>query len=195
MARATPAAIFEPFRYPCEHERTCGAPGCGEEGLYRAPVARDRLDEYYWFCLEHVRQYNASWDYFGGMSEAEIEAIRRNDTVWQRPSWPMGQSYLHAEAEVRVHIWHEFGPGHANGGRSTAGPRPQSEEEKALAMLDLSASASFTEVKVRYKKLAKRLHPDANGGDREAEERLKEINQAYTTLKKSRSQDLRARQA
>ncbi|MFO1060844.1 MAG: DnaJ domain-containing protein, partial [Dongiaceae bacterium] len=37
----------------------------------------------------------------------------------------------------------------------------------------------------RYKSLVKRLHPDANGGDKAAEERLKHINLAYSTLKNS----------
>jgi len=40
----------------------------------------------------------------------------------------------------------------------------------------------LTGLKARYKELAKRLHPDVNGGDAEAEERLKRINLAYATL-------------
>ena len=36
---------------------------------------------------------------------------------------------------------------------------------------------------MRYIELVKRLHPDANGGDKTAEDRLKLVNQAYTTLK------------
>ena len=61
--------------------------------------------------------------------------------------------------------------------------RPQSEQDKALSILDLEPEADITEIKTRYKKLVKRLHPDANGGDRAAEERLKAVNQAYATLK------------
>jgi curved DNA-binding protein CbpA len=38
-------------------------------------------------------------------------------------------------------------------------------------------------LKARYKELVKLHHPDANGGDKGAEERLKLINQAYATLK------------
>jgi curved DNA-binding protein CbpA len=44
---------------------------------------------------------------------------------------------------------------------------------------------TFPEIKARYKQLAKRLHPDANGGDTRAEEQLKKVNEAYATLKKS----------
>ena len=50
-------------------------------------------------------------------------------------------------------------------------------------MLDLKPPVTLKEVKARYKTLVKRLHPDANGGDKEAEERLKVVNQAYSTLK------------
>ena len=180
--------------------RVCAHPGCTEPGVHRAPVSRDRLNDYLWFCLEHVREYNLAWDYFRNMSEDEIEAVRRGDTVWQRPSWPFRTSYHQAEAEIHEKMRGDFGTGKsgANGasgkGRRSGGARqgerpgskhPQSETAKALEALGLEATASFTEAKSRYKTLAKKLHPDANGGDSRAEERLKVINQAYATLKKA----------
>ena len=54
---------------------------------------------------------------------------------------------------------------------------------RAFAVLDLEPPVEFKAVKARYKELVKRHHPDANGGDRAAEERLKTINEAYTVLK------------
>ncbi|MGF1611529.1 MAG: J domain-containing protein [Kiloniellales bacterium] len=189
MSRPTPEAINEPFRGAAEQVRRCDCPGCPEAGLYRAPQGRDRLTDYYWFCLDHVRQYNLAWDYFRGMNEAEIEAIRRYDTVWQRPSWPFSGNYHAAEERLR-NAYHHVGGENGQDYRPHSRPwRPQSPEEQALAVFDLHASASFTEVKARYKKLVKRLHPDANGGDREAEERLKVVNQAYHTLKKAFGQE------
>ena len=68
----------------------CEWPGCTAEGEHRAPQARDRLDQYRWFCLDHVREYNRNWDYYRGMTQTEIEADLRRDTVWQRPTWPLG---------------------------------------------------------------------------------------------------------
>ena len=53
-------------------------------------------------------------------------------------------------------------------------------------MLNLNRASSFAEIKARYRELAKANHPDANGGDKTAEERLKCINLAYTILKASR---------
>src|SRR5262245_32856337 len=70
--------------------RVCEAPGCFLAGDYRAPRARDRLTEYRWFCLQHVREYNSKWDYFAGLGADEIEAHIRADTTWRRPVWPLG---------------------------------------------------------------------------------------------------------
>ena len=185
MARPTPDAIFEPTRRPETKLRACDVPGCPNEGLYRAPKSRHQLEDYYWFCLDHVREYNLAWDYFAGMDEDQIVEIRRRDTIWQRPSWLFSGNYQRAEEKLRNAYYHVGGED-----REPSRPkRPQSEEEQALAVFDLTASASFTEVKSRYKKLVKRLHPDANGGDREAEERLKVVNQAYQTLKKTLGQE------
>ena len=70
--------------------RLCDHPGCASGGEYRAPRSRFALDTFFWFCLDHVRLFNAQWNYYAGMSAREIEAEIRNDTVWQRPTWPLG---------------------------------------------------------------------------------------------------------
>src|ERR1700693_1150757 len=75
---------------PLPPSRLCDHPGCECGGDFRAPRSRLELDRYYWFCLEHVRAYNVAWNYYRGMSEPEIEAEIRRDTVWQRPSWKLG---------------------------------------------------------------------------------------------------------
>ncbi len=170
---------------PAAESRRCQRPGCDQEGLYPAPQSRERLDSRYWFCLEHVRAYNQAWDYFRGMSEVEIELQRREDTVWQRPSWPFGGAKgAGFRAEDIRDPFGFFSDGHDEG---KAG-RPAGEKEKALALLNLGPDTNFNEVKARYKELAKKLHPDANGGDLEAEERLKSVNQAYSLLKSSFAQ-------
>lgn len=154
------------------------AHGCDRAGEFRAPMGRNRLNQYYWFCLDHVRAYNATWDYFKGMSQAEIEAELRGDVTWHRPSWPLG---INAQIYDPLGLMGE----EAQARREERRPRPATPEGEALAQLGLPHDASFAEVKSRYKTLVKRLHPDANGGDKEAEERLKTINQAYSTLKAS----------
>jgi molecular chaperone DnaJ len=49
-------------------------------------------------------------------------------------------------------------------------------------ILDVSPEASAEEIKKSYRKLAQTYHPDANPGDESAEERFKEISEAYATL-------------
>ena len=58
-------------------------------------------------------------------------------------------------------------------------------ERDAMGVLELSWPLTQADVKSRYKDLVKRHHPDANGGSREAEEKFKEINAAYSTLRAS----------
>lgn len=49
-------------------------------------------------------------------------------------------------------------------------------------VLGVDKKASETEIKKAYRKLARQYHPDVNPGDKQAEERLKEINEAYEVL-------------
>ena len=78
-----------------EHETNpspCGWPDCCQNGEFKAPVSRNQLREYQWFCLEHIRIYNSRWNYFEGMSDLDVEAAVRSDTTWNRPTWPMGST-------------------------------------------------------------------------------------------------------
>ena len=173
--------------------RPCDMAGCGREGEYRAPRGRDDLRSYYWFCLDHVREYNASWNYYAGMSESEMEAAIRSDTTWQRPSWPLGSWHTSFRGR-NPHIEDAFGVYREQADAARAKARQewqkkqtaaQTEHDKALAVMQLTGEATTAAIKTRYKELVKRHHPDANGGDRASEERLKVINQAYSTLMRS----------
>ncbi len=167
--------------------RPCAFDGCAEPGEYRAPRSPGELDSYIWFCLEHVRAYNKAWNFYAGMSEDEIEAQIQYDTVWQRPTWPMGDRAT-ASGKDGPGDWRDvfdlFEEAKARRGRY-APPldHAPTEEDRALVALDLDSSATLATVKARYKELAKRYHPDANGGDKSAEDRLKGINLAYSVLK------------
>ena len=168
-------------------------PGCEAGGDFRAPKSRLELDRYYWFCLEHVRAYNLAWNYYAGMSDSEIEAEIRRDTVWQRPSWKLGERHGPGPRVNDAFGFHA-GNGHDRGRRANgqgeatpAMPRraASSAREQALAVFDLEPPFTPVRLKARYKVLVKQHHPDAHGGDKDAEEKLKIINQAYATLKAS----------
>lgn len=181
MASSCQEALNSPFdraaTQPCAH------PGCRAAGDYRAPAGRDRLRDYLWFCLEHVRAYNSAWDYFAGLSGDEIERIRRRDCTWDRPTWKLGSGPF-ADGWKEGGRFHEDPARQERRQRAGAGrPGPAGEEARALDQLGLEPGADWAEIRSRYKQLAKRLHPDATGGDRKSEERLKRVNRAYATLK------------
>jgi hypothetical protein len=190
MAKSRPLD-FEDFLYPQRPpavERRCDMPGCECVGEYRAPKSRHRLTDYFWFCLDHVRAYNASWDYYAGMSSTEIEAHLRADTIWHRPTWPLGGRPSRPRDPRTYRFRDHFGlfddlfegRGARPEGTGSRTPQPQA---KALALFDLTPPVSFEDVRTRYKVLVKQHHPDANGGDKAAEERLKLINEAYVILR------------
>ena len=73
-----------------------------------------------------------------------------------------------------------------DGERGTdAARRALSAREQALAVFEIEPPFTLVRLKARYKALVKLHHPDAHGGDKAAEEKLKIINQAYATLKAS----------
>lgn len=166
--------------------RSCDHPGCDRAGEYRAPRSRDQLNSYYWFCLEHVRAYNKAWDYYAGMSQEEIEQLMRQDVTWQRPTWRLGSlggSRRFRFESARMRDPFGFFAEDGREGAQDAGRRASAApEEKAMRVLGLQAPLTLPALKARYKELVKRHHPDANGGSKAAEERFKEINQAYNTL-------------
>ena len=172
--------------------RPCDREGCPQQGEFRAPRSKITLNEYFWFCLQHVREYNASWDYYKGMSPQEIEANLRHDSGWHRPTWPLGRlgaaRVLGPEA-MRDPLGALNGtPLHAARERRQARAEkpaaPPPELRAALDVLGLDWPVDQAAMRDRYKELAKRLHPDLNNGDRGAEEKLKDVNRAYSLLRK-----------
>jgi hypothetical protein len=179
--------------------RGCDHPACAEAGTYKAPKSREAIDQYYWFCLDHVRIYNEEWDYFQGMKPAEIEAQIKFATTWERETQPLGglktmvksaAAWARAEETIREKARNaffaeeadEFAPMEPEG--MLYFPPPA---RAALAVLGLELrkgeSMTFAVVKARYKTLVKLHHPDANNGSLEAEEKFKTINQAFASLK------------
>jgi hypothetical protein len=165
-------------------------PNCCSPGEYRAPKSRTSLNDYWWFCLEHVRAYNAAWDFYKGMTPGQIEAQLRADTAWQRPTWPLGRLGGAVDEEALREALDVLNAGGKANGRRPSERAPEDLREP-LTTLGLDWPTTLDKVKARYKDLAKRHHPDANGGDRAAEERLKVINLAYAALRTRLAADMR----
>ncbi|MCC5987256.1 MAG: DnaJ domain-containing protein [Pararhodobacter sp.] len=175
--------------------RQCQHPGCTEPGRYRAPRSPEALDDYLWFCKDHVREYNLKWNYFAGQSEDEMQAKIEQERVWGRATQPMGRS---RESDG----WQRLGiddPFQVLGDKATRRPpeparatgkstrRLPPNERRALEILDAADSWSRSEIRRQYKSLVKDLHPDRNAGDRTDEERLQEVVWAWDQIKESRS--------
>lgn len=188
-------------RDPGEDARA-GAPrcqwdGCAGAGTHRAPVGRHREGEYFRFCIDHVRQYNKGYNYFSGLSDGEVARFQKEALTGHRPTWRMGvngaapagvdyASLRGANANRRLRDPFDlFGTAHQPMQETPRARRVRALEARALDTLGLTAAASATEIKARYKQLVKRHHPDANGGERGSEERFRDVVQAYRLLKQS----------
>ena len=172
----------------CEH------PGCAAPGEFRAPKGRGREGQFWRFCLDHVRAYNHTYNYFAGMPDDDVLAYQKAATTGHRPTWTMGvnpasqrrapgQGPAAPEVDDPLDLFASQGFRRAQRPAEPEQRRLKLLERKALETLDLPEAANGAEIKARYKTLVKRLHPDANGGDRSSEEKLRGIIQAYNTLR------------
>lgn len=176
----------------------CDWPGCDEAGEFRAPGVRpsgfDGPGDYRWFCLDHIRQFNAGYDYFEGMSAEEILAAQSPLHGWERetrafsptagvdaaPRWADYADPLEAISKrARDHLRARQPARRQDGAVVT----PQ--ERRALETLGLGLDADRKALRGRYSELVRRYHPDRNGGDRSFETRLGEVVEAYQLLRKA----------
>ncbi|SFQ56007.1 DnaJ domain-containing protein [Roseivivax halotolerans] len=170
--------------------RVCDHEGCQEPGKFRAPKAPDVLDDFYWFCKDHVREYNAQWSFFEGKTEAEMNAQSSADKVWERRTKDWRDPEARAWARLGIEDAHQVlgdnatrNPGKAG---KTGGRRLPPTEKRAADILEVREDATKTDVRKAYKALIKVLHPDMNGGDRSQEEQLQLVMWAWDQLKDSR---------
>jgi hypothetical protein len=179
----------------------CQWKGCTHPAPHRAPKGRGRDGEYYAFCVDHVRAYNETYNYFDGMSDAEVVDFQKDAVTGHRPTWKVGaNSWAHGTRDGAAsaqagkvggfssHDPHGLFAERARQARAEpAGQRRTLKpiEKKSLHALHLPETASKEEIKARFKELVKRHHPDANGGDTRSADTLREIIQAYNYLKKA----------
>src|SRR5947199_7964225 len=182
-----------------EDSAMCEWAGCPNKGPHRAPKGRENSKEYFHFCLNHVREYNQSYNFFQGMNADAVARYQKDALTGHRPTWKMGANTgaKKARASVEGDLEGATDPfnvfSELNGrGRWRPGPGAEAKvetrkvfnaERKALQVMGLDTDATLETVKAKYKALVKQHHPDANGGDRSTEDRLIEIIKAYNYLK------------
>ena len=167
----------------------CEMPGCPDEGDHKAPKHRG-LNDYYFFCTNHIKEYNKAWDFFSGMSHNEVQNHMHKSRYGDRPTWKHTETNLEEELLKAARNTYFYGNDesrrddkkHNDNKRKFAGDT-NTPEYGAMALMGLEPPVTLDEIKTRYKKLAKKYHPDLNRDNPNAEELLKEINMAYTILK------------
>lgn len=188
---------------PAEATIKCDWDGCEAPGTHRAPKpskGKGGEVEYHNFCMAHVRQYNASYNFFAGMEKAELEeALHSPPKAEARSSFGIGQSgarVAKAARDAGVRPGDRYGDPFGVFARvrlrqGNAGPvaervKPLHEQDRqALEILGFSGHTKPEDIKDAYKGLVKIHHPDANGGDKSSEDRLRAIIAAYSHLKKA----------
>lgn len=169
----------------------CAAPGCEHQGEFKAPLRASSFDgpgEWQWLCLDHVREHNARYNYFSGMSPDEIEAAQSPTAGWDRAT----RAFAQAGADPAP-PWSNFrDPLEAIAGRFGTRLREQAQpqrarfsgaEQRALHVLGLGSDIDLHAVRKRYSELVRRYHPDRNGGDRRHEGKLGQVLEAWQVLK------------
>ena len=182
-------------------ERVCEHPTCTEPGEFRAPGYRpsgfDGPGEWRWFCLDHVREFNAGYDWFEGMSAEEILQAQSPAAGW-RTETPGFSPRIHVDGMPR---WADYDDpleaisARASGIKSRAQREAQmamsgqfsKDEALALETMGLGNDTDRRRLRRRYSELVRRYHPDRNGGDRSYEARLNKVVDAYQLLRKSRA--------
>ena len=183
-------------------EPCCDWPNCTQSATHRAPKGRNREREYWRFCLDHVREYNQSYNFFAGMSDDAVARFQKDALTGHLPTWRIGMIGGKGRAKGKAgrpfaegfvsddpfDVMREFGgarAGAANARAEAERRTVRNAERKALHALGLEEGAAAPDIKARFKELVKRHHPDANGGDRTSEDKLREIIEAYNYLKKT----------
>ena len=146
------------------------------------------LNQYYFFCLEHIKEYNKSWDFYKGLSVNQIESSMREDILWNRPTWPLKGNPFNVINEINNFFSDDFGKFNQEQQNTNyfknklMDENLTIEENKALLTLNLQLPITLETIKKNYKKLVKKFHPDVNGNNKEAEEKFKEINKSYKII-------------
>ena len=160
-------------------ERICSNPDCNDLGIYPAPKSRDNLKEYLYFCINCIRDFNKSWNYFAGLNEKELEDEIRKSVTWNRPSWKFGTKNLNHDFEKAFRVF--------NGQKKSFKEKIIDKKlESCFDTLGLNPCSNVKEVKAKYKILAKIWHPDVqNENNSKNKEKFINITNAYKTILKS----------
>jgi len=164
---------------PPEQAPPCHVPDCGAPGVYKAPKSREALHDYRWFCLDHIREHNQQWDYFSGMDSGEIESFIKDAVTGHRPTWSRESKLSDPHRQLEDALYAFLSPG-----RKPPSPQPPLSAKLRRALLAMEMEYPYTPrtLKAKYRAMVKRHHPDMNKGNKQSEEKFKQVTAAYHLL-------------
>jgi hypothetical protein len=191
MAKLKPNIIKNKLSWEKDNiNKVCERENCTKIGKYKAPKSRSDLESHFYFCLNHVREYNKSWDFYKGLNINEIELSLRKDIVWDRPSWPLSGSPNHILEQIRIFLNNDYTLFEKEKDiqnflkNKVIDQDLTYDEKKSSDILGINMPLNLEKIKKSYKKLVKIFHPDVNKEKINSEKQFKEINKAYKILLK-----------
>jgi len=152
----------------------CEWGNCQKKGEYKAPTSREKLREFKWFCLEHVKLYNKGWDYFKGRTTDEIYSEISKDATWHRPTWEKIKKYKFLNSN-------QFNSEDLNFSNSQSEDKARNTNiENCAVILEVKLPVKISVLKKQYKKMVKKFHPDVSKNY--SEEHIIKLNYAYSEL-------------
>ena len=156
---------------------------CSKIGLYKAPIEKDNSKKFKLLCLEHIKIFNKSWNYFSDMDENEIEHFIKSDLTWHKPT----KSFSSSENFFKI-LWQNtlddktnfFDNSHFKNSKKQ---RFSDKDRDALEVLGIREETKWPDIQKKFKTLVKKYHPDKNHGSKKYEDLLKKITLAYSQLK------------
>lgn len=73
----------------------CEWAGCNREGTHKAPKGWRAEGAYHRFCIDHVKEYNRTYNFFDGMTDADVASFQEAAVTGHRPTW-----HLHSDPET-----------------------------------------------------------------------------------------------
>ena len=162
----------------------CEWENCMEIGNYKAPMEKDNSKNYKWLCVEHIKLFNKSWDYFDGMNQNEIEIFLKSDMTWHRPTQKFGSSdnFFNILWNNALNDKFNFFK-HEKNTHSLNEKKLSEKDIDAFKIMGLELNESWPIIQKKFKTLVKKFHPDKNSGNKQFEDKLKKITLAYSHLR------------
>ena len=162
----------------------CDWKNCKEIGAYKAPIEKDNSKKYRLLCLNHIKIFNKSWNYFENMNDQEIEFFIKSDLTWHKSTKTFGSSdnFFNILWNNALNVKFNFFKQEKN--THSLNEKKLSEKDMdAFKIMGLELNANWPIIQKKFKTLVKKFHPDKNSGNKQFEDKLKKITLAYSHLR------------